>query len=59
MLVAVGLLLIGVGAVIWLAASDGLDRRLPTQVLPRRFAVYPLVVGAVVLGAAAMLWLLP
>jgi hypothetical protein len=56
---AVGLILVGVGVVILLAASDGLDRRMPNQVLPRRFARYPLVAGAVLLGAAAMLWLLP
>lgn len=57
--VAVGLLLIGVGAVIWLAASDGLDRRMPSQVLPRQFALYPLVAGAALLAMAAMRWLLP
>ena len=59
LLVALGVVLLGVGAVILLAATGGLDRRLPTQVLPRRFAVYPLVAGAAALGAAAMLWLLP
>ena len=59
LLVSVGVVLLGVGAVILLASTGGLDRRLPTQVLPRRFALYPLVAGAAVLGAAGMLWLLP
>jgi hypothetical protein len=58
-LITLGLLLVGVGAVILLAASGGIDQRMPHQVLPPRFALYPLVAGAAALLVAAMLWLLP
>jgi hypothetical protein len=58
-LVVLGVLLVGVGAVILLAASGRLDERMSTQVLPRRFALYPLGAGTAALILALMLWLLP
>jgi hypothetical protein len=49
-----GVVLIAAGGVLWLGDSDGLAARMPTQLPPRRFARYPLVIGAVlvVIGAA-------
>ena len=49
-----GVLLIVAGGVLWIGDSDGLADRMPTQLPPRRFARYPLVIGAVlvVIGAA-------
>ena len=41
----VGVLLIVVSGVIALGDSDNLSARMPTQVLPRRYARYPFAVG--------------
>jgi hypothetical protein len=59
LIVALGLVLLGAGAIILAGASDGLDERMPWQVVPRRFAAYPLAAGAATLIGAGMLWLLP
>ena len=41
----VGLLLIVLSGVFVLGDSDGLAGKMPTQVLPRRYARYPFAVG--------------
>jgi hypothetical protein len=46
-LLTVGGLLVALSAVIVLADSGHLSARMPTQVMPRRYAVYPLAVGIV------------
>ena len=53
-----GVVLIIAGAVLLIADDDGLAERMPTQLPPRRFARYPLVMGAVlvVIGAAGLLF---
>jgi hypothetical protein len=42
----VGVLLILLGGVIVLGDSDNLSARMPTQVVPRRYARYPFLVGS-------------
>jgi hypothetical protein len=44
-LLTVGFVLVGVAALWRLADWGGLSERMPTQVLPRRAARYPLVAG--------------
>jgi hypothetical protein len=44
-MIVVGLILIGVAAVMAMADSDQLSRRMPTQVPPRALAAIPLVGG--------------
>ena len=49
----VGLLLIVLSGVFVLGDSDNLSHRMPTQVLPRRYARYPFALGITL----ALLWL--
>jgi hypothetical protein len=58
-LVVGGVLLLVMGLVILAGASDGLDRRMPTQVLPRRFAAYAFACGAALLATAGIVSLFP
>ncbi len=54
-----GVILVVSGLVVLAAASHGLDERMPTQVLPRRFAIYPLVAGAILMILAGIMRLFP
>jgi hypothetical protein len=45
-LLTLGVILVGIAALWVIADWGGLSRRMPTQVLPRRAAWYPFVVGA-------------
>jgi hypothetical protein len=45
-----GLVLIAVAGVLLVADWDGLSRRMPTQVPPRRFALVPLVGGVLLVA---------
>jgi hypothetical protein len=44
-----GALLVVAAGVVAAGDSDGLSQRLPTQVPPRRVALYPLIAGALLL----------
>jgi hypothetical protein len=54
-MVAVGLILVGMGVALVLADWGDLSKRMPTQVAPRSIAAVPLAVG-VCLVAADLLW---
>lgn len=58
-LVGAGVVLLVTGLLILAGASDDMDKRLPTQVLPRRFARYPLAVGATLLISAGVIAVFP
>jgi hypothetical protein len=45
-LIIVGVILVGIAALWVLADWGGLSQRMPSQVLPRRAARYPLIAGA-------------
>jgi hypothetical protein len=51
-LLIIGVLMIILGGVIVISDSDDLSARMPTQVVPRRFARHLLVVGGIVLAVA-------
>ena len=53
-MIVVGLILIGVAAVMAIADSGQLSRRMPTQVPPRVFACVPLVVGVALVAAGLL-----
>ena len=55
-LVVTGLVLLSTAAVIVIGDMGGMSRRMPTQVPPRRLAVYPLVAGvaALVVGVVGL-----
>lgn len=46
-----GLLLLGVGVIMVVAASGGLSNRMPTQVPPRAVAAVPLLLGVALIVA--------
>jgi heme/copper-type cytochrome/quinol oxidase subunit 1 len=52
-----GLILLVTALLIVLGDTGGMSRRMPTQVPPRRIALYPLVAGvvALVIGAAGII----
>jgi hypothetical protein len=52
-----GFILVGIAALWVLADWGGLSRRMPTQALPRRAALYPFLVGAalIITGLAVRL----
>jgi hypothetical protein len=56
---AAGVILVISGVVVLAGASDDLDRRMPSQVLPRRFAVYPLAASTGLLIVAGVGLLFP
>lgn len=56
---AAGVILAVSGLVVLAGASDDLDKRLPTQVVPRRFANYPLSAGVILLIVAGVGLLFP
>jgi hypothetical protein len=58
-LAALGVVLVLAGLVVLGGGSGGLDERMRWQVLPHRFGVYPLAVGAALLVVVTILWLLP
>ncbi len=58
-IVGAGVILLVTGLAILAGASDDLDKRMPSQVLPRRFARYPLAAGAVLLIAAGVAAVFP
>jgi hypothetical protein len=47
------------GLVVLAGASDDLDKRMPPQVLPRRFGIYPLTAGVILLIVAGVGLLFP
>ena len=53
-MIVVGLILIGVAAVMVMADSGQLSRRTPTQVPPRALASVPLVVGVALVAAGLL-----
>jgi hypothetical protein len=55
-LAVAGLLLVATALLIALGDVGGTSRRMPTQVPPRRFAMYPLVAGvaALVIGIVGL-----
>ncbi len=53
-MIVVGLILIGVAAVMAMADSGQLSRRMPTQVPPRALASVPLVVGVALVAAGLL-----
>ena len=55
----VALLLIASAALIVVADSDGLSERMPTQVIPRRFALFPAAAGALILVVVAVAAIVP
>ena len=55
---AVGVILVVSGLVLLVAASD-VHARLPTQMVPRRLAVYPLALGLALLVLVGVRSLLP
>ena len=48
----VGLVLLSAAGVIILVDSGGMSRRMPTQVPPRRIALYPFIAGVTLLVIA-------
>lgn len=46
-----GLILLGVGVIMVVAASGGLSNRMPTQVPPRAVAAVPLLLGVALIVA--------
>ena len=54
-----GMFLLVSGLLILAGASDDQDRRMPSQVVPRRFARYPLAAGAALLLAAGVASVFP
>jgi hypothetical protein len=58
-LIVLGVLLVAVAAVIALADTDDLSRKMPVQVPPRRLALYPLVCGVVLVVVGVIGALLP
>ena len=50
----VGGVLVAAGLVMILMAWGGMDERMPTQVPPRRLALYPIAAGALLLAIAAV-----
>ena len=53
-MIVVGLIFIAAAAVIAMADSGQLSRRMPTQVPPRALACVPLVVGAALVAAGLL-----
>jgi hypothetical protein len=53
-MVVIGGLLIATGLLLVLGAWGGLDERMPTQVPPRRLAVYPIAAGLALLLIAVV-----
>jgi hypothetical protein len=53
-MIVLGLMLVGVGVIMGLAASGGLSKRMPTQVPPRAMAAVPILIGAVLVVADLM-----
>ena len=53
-MIVVGLILIGVAAVMAMADSGQLSGRLPTQVPPRALASAPLVIGVALVAAGLL-----
>ena len=53
-MIVVGLILIGLAAVMALADSGQLSRRMPTQVPPRALAAVPLLVGVALVAAGLL-----
>ena len=53
-MIVVGLILIGVAAVMAIADSGQLSQRMPTQVPPRALASVPLVVGVALVAAGLL-----
>jgi hypothetical protein len=53
-MIVLGLILIGVAAVMAMVDSGQLSRRMPTQVPPRGLAAVPLVIGVVLVTAGLM-----
>jgi hypothetical protein len=54
-----GILLTAAAALLAIADSGGLASRMPTQVVPRRFARYPLAIGLVLVVIGAVGAFLP
>ena len=50
-MLVLGLMLVGLGVIIVLAASGDLSKRMPTQVPPRAIAAVPLLAGAALIVA--------
>jgi hypothetical protein len=50
-MIVLGLMLMGVGVIMVLAASGGLSKRMPTQVPPRAMAAVPLLLGVALVVA--------
>lgn len=59
LLVGAGVIPVVAGLVVVVGAGDGMHRRMPVQVPPRRLAALPLAAGAVLLAVAGVLALLP
>ena len=55
----VGGVLVAAGIVMILMAWGGMDKRMPTQVPPRRFARYPIAAGTLLLVVAAVGLIIP
>jgi hypothetical protein len=55
----VGSVLVTAGLVMILMAWGGMDKRMPTQVPPRRLARYPIAAGALPLVVAAVGLIVP
>jgi hypothetical protein len=58
-IVGAGVILLVTGLLILAGASDDMDKRMPSQVLPRRFARYPLTAGAALLIVAGIAAVIP